>query len=241
MKKEEEKKLATEIHHEFQLERVILFSDAVFAIAITLMVIELHFPEITKGETSEELWESLKPMIFNFGAFIVSFFFIGMFWYRHLKLCGLLKDYNVTFIVLNLMFLFFIVLFPFSVSTMLHLSPSWRAVPTAIYFGNVFFASVSHYILYYYLLGKKGAGISKPVSAAERAYILNYSFRPIIFISLLGACLFLSFTAFEDNPNIIFVLYAIIGVTVFIYRRKSKEHYKKLKENLTVSQQEEIP
>ena len=240
MKNEEEKKLATEMHHEFQLERVILFSDAVFAIAITLMVIELLFPEVKKGETSEELWQSMRPMIFNFGAFIVSFFFIGMFWYRHLKLCGLLKDYNVTFIVLNLMFLFFIVLFPFSVSTMLHLSPGWTAVPSAIYFGNVFFASVSHYILYYYLLGK-GAGISKPVSAEERAYILNYSFRPIILISLLGACLLLSLTVFKNNPEILIGMYAVIGVAAFIYRRKSKERYKKLKENLTVEQQEEIP
>src|SRR5689334_19813100 len=119
MKENEIRKLESEIHQEFQLERVILFSDAVFAIAITLMVIELKFPEIGKNTTSDEFWTLVKPVIRNFFAFIVSFFFIGMYWYRHLRLCGLLVDYNRTFVILNLLFLFFIVLFPFSVSSMM--------------------------------------------------------------------------------------------------------------------------
>ena len=106
MKENEIRKLESEMHHEFQLERVILFSDAVFAIAITLMVIELKFPEIAKNETTQEFWKSVIPVIRNFIALMISFFFIGMYWYRHLKLCGLLVDFNRTFIALNLSFLF---------------------------------------------------------------------------------------------------------------------------------------
>src|SRR6185295_3876546 len=115
MEENEIRKLESEIHQEFQLERVVLFSDAVFAIAITLMVIELKIPEVSKNESADQFWGSMGPRVLNFVAFLASFFFIGMFWYRHLKLCGLLIDYNRTFILLNLLFLFFIVLLPFSV------------------------------------------------------------------------------------------------------------------------------
>src|SRR5580765_8993940 len=132
MQENQTEKLESEIHNEFQLERVVLFSDAVFAIAITLLVIDLKFPEVSKGETMQEFLNALKPTIFNFFALVVSFFFIGMYWYRHLKLCGLLIDYNRTFIILNLAFLFFIVLFPFSVSTMMRMSSGGFIFPVLI-------------------------------------------------------------------------------------------------------------
>ena len=65
----------------FQLERMILFSDAVFAIVITLMAIEIRLPERKEGHEERSglhLFAHLFPIIL---AYITSFIFIGAIWY----------------------------------------------------------------------------------------------------------------------------------------------------------------
>jgi len=233
MKDNEIRKLESEMHHEFQLERVILFSDAVFAIAITLMVIELKFPEIEKNETAHEFWMSVIPVIRNFIALMISFIFIGMYWYRHLKLCGLLIDFNRGFIALNLLFLFFIVLFPFSVSSMMHMGESAFHVAAFVYFGNIFFTTVAHFVLYVYLLGK-GKSICKPVSEVEKKILLENSFIPIVLISLLFIALFLTLFVFKDNPEYTGLIFLPAAVLAFGIRRRFRRRHKKLREAITI-------
>jgi len=235
MKENEIRKLESEIHHEFQLERVILFSDAVFAIAITLMVIELKFPEIGKKVSADEFWDSFRPLFRNFFAFMVSFFFIGMYWYRHLKLCGLLVDYNRTFITLNLLFLFFIVLFPFSVSTMTHLSNDFFIFPMLIYFGNIFFAMVTHFILYMYLL-RTGSTISKPISPREKQILREASFIPIILISLIGTAFILTRTIFKDHQEYSLLILFPTVLFVFFIRRRMNNRHRQIKEEIIHNQ-----
>src|ERR1700761_3775523 len=96
------------LHKEFELERMILFSDAVFAIAITLLILEIKFPELPESFKGINVFDFLKPTLIHFFAFVISFFFIGMSWSRHLTLCKYLKQYNNKVIFLNLLLLFFI-------------------------------------------------------------------------------------------------------------------------------------
>ncbi|WP_374948136.1 TMEM175 family protein [Mucilaginibacter sp.] len=107
-----------EIKKEFQLERVILFSDAVFAIIITIMVLEIKLPEGLRHASHEHLMEVFIDLLPKIGGYIFAFFITGMFWSKHLKIFSYLKDYTNTLIVLNLLFLFFISLFPFGISVM---------------------------------------------------------------------------------------------------------------------------
>lgn len=97
----------------FQLERLILFSDAVFAIAITLLVIELKLPELE--ETSERaMANALVHTIPHFIAFILSFFIIGIYWVAHHRMFYYVIDYDNRLLWLNLLLLMFVVLMPFS-------------------------------------------------------------------------------------------------------------------------------
>jgi uncharacterized membrane protein len=64
----------------FQVERIALFSDAVFAIAITLMMIEVHPPHITHDMTFGQVLGALAGMSGTFIATLLSFILIGLNW-----------------------------------------------------------------------------------------------------------------------------------------------------------------
>src|SRR5436190_7537415 len=103
----------------FQLERMILFSDAVFAIAITLLVIEIKIPDKEwmreQGEISDgAILNTLKHLVPKFYGFLISFMLIGLYWTIHHRLFGFVTSYDRKLLFLNLLFLFFVALMPFS-------------------------------------------------------------------------------------------------------------------------------
>ena len=75
---------------------MILFSDAVFAIAITLLVIEMKIPEIRRELLSDAaLAESLSLLIPKFVGCSISFMIIGLYWTVHHPLFGFGVSYNL--------------------------------------------------------------------------------------------------------------------------------------------------
>jgi uncharacterized membrane protein len=142
-----------EIKKEFQLERMILFSDAVFAIVITLMAIEIHLPESEHQLTTDELLHQIGHLIPVILAYVVSFFFIGIIWYQHLKLFGLLRDYDKGLVVRNLALLFCVGLFPFSASLITRIKGNLVAM--FIYLGIILLCITAQYLLYHYIIVKR--------------------------------------------------------------------------------------
>src|SRR6478609_735259 len=102
----------------FQLERLILFSDAVFAIAITLLVLEIRVPKSDWSNpiTEQQLSEYLVEIIPNIMGFVFSFFIIGFYWTIHHRVFGYVTNFDTRLVWLNLLMLFFIVLLPFTTS-----------------------------------------------------------------------------------------------------------------------------
>jgi uncharacterized membrane protein len=150
---------------EFQLERLILFSDAVFAIAITLLIIEIKVPELHGPELSEaSLVNEVVHLIPKFAGFFISFMLIGMYWTRHHFLFGFLVDYTPKLTVLNLIFLLSIVLMPFSTGIFGEYSvPSaiYLKTPLIIYVANVCFSGFVLYLLWRYI-GNPANGVADP-------------------------------------------------------------------------------
>jgi len=90
--------------------RIIGFSDGVFAIAITLLVLTIDVPaNLTSQEVSSFLREAL-PQVLIYGA---SFMVIGTFWLRHYRMFSLYRAVDARMLVLNLVFLAFVSLLPF--------------------------------------------------------------------------------------------------------------------------------
>lgn len=90
-------------------ERLVFFSDAVFAIAITLLAIEIRLPEVDISALPEAL-PALIPQII---AFVISFLWIGMFWVIHHRIFRLIKGFDNTLLWLNISLLLLIAFMPF--------------------------------------------------------------------------------------------------------------------------------
>lgn len=98
------------------LERIVFFSDAVMAIAITLLAIDLKVPEIAVSTTAVVLPGALSELGPRFMSFLISFFVIGIYWMSHHRYFRFIQRYDTGLIALNLLFLLFVVLMPFVAS-----------------------------------------------------------------------------------------------------------------------------
>ncbi len=89
---------------EIGFERMVFFSDAVIAIAITLLALEIRLPDIPL--TAAQLPTTLLEETPRFIAYFISFFVIGIFWLGHHRMFTYIRHYNVGLIWINLVFLF---------------------------------------------------------------------------------------------------------------------------------------
>lgn len=98
--------------YESEFGRIVAFSDGVFAIAITLLVLNLEVPP--SGDDSAALASDLLELWPHLLAYVISFAVIGRFWLVHHRFFTTLGGFDGTLMVLNLAYLALIVLVPFS-------------------------------------------------------------------------------------------------------------------------------
>ncbi len=214
--------LRDEIKTEFQVERMILFSDAVFAIVITLMAIEIRLPESEEKLDHSRLLIALKHLVPVITAYIVSFFFIGMIWYQHLKIFSLVKAYDKGLIIRNLVLLFFIGLFPFSVSviTVSH----GTSIALFVYLAIIVCCITAQYLLQHYIIVQRPQ-LRVGTDMGEQLYELKK--RKILVIGFFAAFVLCAISYyFIKDPDtrsfIPFWILPVVGIYRLLIRRKPK-------------------
>jgi TMEM175 potassium channel family protein len=121
----------------FPLDRFNAFSDGVFAIVITLLVLELPVPSST-----EPILPALAESWPDFLGYLISFAFIGGIWISHAGLTRYMRRGDVVSFRLNLVLLLFVSLLPFSTHLMVaHMHEVDASVAVAIYGANLFMES----------------------------------------------------------------------------------------------------
>ncbi len=95
------------------VERLVFFSDAVFAIAITLLVLNIQLPGNIAGLSDRDLLASLLAIGPRYFAYVISFLVIGVFWMGHHHRFGSIRRYNRRLIFLNLLLLMAVAFIPF--------------------------------------------------------------------------------------------------------------------------------
>jgi uncharacterized membrane protein len=97
--------------NEIEFARIVAFSDGVFAIAITLLVLALDIPEHLHGESvADALWDQRENLL----AYGLSFAVIGRFWIVHHRFFSTVTGFDNRLLALNIFYLAWIVLLPFS-------------------------------------------------------------------------------------------------------------------------------
>ena len=90
--------------------RVLALSDGVIAIVITLLVLEIHVPELTGGQDLREALREVRP---SFVGFLISFVVTSIAWAGHRDQFALIRRTDRTLVWLNILYLFPLTLLPF--------------------------------------------------------------------------------------------------------------------------------
>jgi uncharacterized membrane protein len=98
------------------LERITALSDGIFAIAMTLLVLEIHVPEVAPNPTEGDLWAALMTLGPHLLTYLMSFLTMGIFWVGQQAQLNLLQRSNRNLTWLHLIFLLAVTVMPFSTS-----------------------------------------------------------------------------------------------------------------------------
>jgi uncharacterized membrane protein len=119
-------------------ERLQFFSDAVFAIAMTLLVIDIAVPTVSQSISDAKLdtvlWKAIASEWPHFFAYAISFAVIGVNWVGHHRKFAITRAYDGGLLSRNLFFLFFIAFVPYPTSLISEYGP---AIPAIVFYASV--------------------------------------------------------------------------------------------------------
>jgi uncharacterized membrane protein len=155
--------------------RVEALTDGIFAIAMTLLVLELKVPDLPKSVSSHELLRRLGAEGPVFLSFFFSFVYCGLLWLFHHLAMHFVRHMQVALVWLNLLFLMSISVLPFSCALLGHFMNN-KAV-LEIYFGNLFLASLL--LSLQWLFARRRKLINEDDPRAAKAMGLRLSAFPV--------------------------------------------------------------
>src|SRR5215470_2898196 len=120
---------------ELRLGRIEAFSDGVFAIIVTLLVLELKVPHLQDHASARELAHQLVELMPKFLSWLISFIIVCKFWLNHHHVLGLARHADYGLVWLNSIFLMGQAFIPFPTALMGEFSRNPLAVSV---FGAVF-------------------------------------------------------------------------------------------------------
>ena len=215
---------------DFQVERLAFFSDAVFAIAITLLVIEFKIPRINGDTTYDDALKQLWDLKYLFIATLLSFYLITYYWRTHHLLFKHIHNYDKKLITFNMLMLLPIIFCPFTTAflaeslnnfisqTFNHVQGNEKIYLLGIrlFVLNHFFAYLTCYIFYWHAMVKhKELSFTMPVK--EKFDFLMDTWFAIIFMGAVFVATFFS------NMAILGLAMWLAVILRIIIKRKQKK------------------
>lgn len=185
----------------FQVERFTFFVDAVFAITITLLVIDIKI-EAINDPTDIALWNKISELGFKFLGFVLSFGIVGHYWSVHHRIFGYVIKNSTSLIWLNLGFLLTVVTLPFSAGLLgEYTAKTYLRIPYAIYTFNMILTGLMNCWLWVYVSNPKRNMLTRQISHSRIMLgvyrsltipaVFVVSFLLFLIYPLLGYCILL--------------------------------------------------
>jgi uncharacterized membrane protein len=203
--------------NEYGINRVSALTDGVFAIAATLLVIDLTVPSLSYGATSADLWNALAGEYQTFLAYLLSFFILGVWWTAHHRHYRYIRKTNSTLLWLNLLLLLWIGLLPFFTKILSQYGPMQTSI--ALYALDQGAAGLCVMLSWYYA-SRNHRLIDPNLPEETIKFTLNRSATaPIVFFISIAISFVYPFGAYLSW---IILLPAVILVTLWSRRAKKK-------------------
>jgi TMEM175 potassium channel family protein len=182
--------------------RLETFADGVMAIAITLLILEVHVPQVA----GRSLAAALARQWPSYAGFLVSFLTIGIIWVNHHHMFKLIARTNHAFLMLNVVFLMTICILPFPTALVADYirNPDGRIVATAVYGGVMTSVAVMFNVVWRYAATNHRLLISGINDNALAKMSRNYLAGPVVY----GAATLIAFI----QPYISLAIFAALAV-----------------------------
>jgi len=189
--------------------RMEALTDGIFAIAMTLLVLELKAPDLPRSASASELMQSIGHEAPAFFSFFVSFLYCGLLWIMHHLAMHFVRHLQIALVWLNLLFLMSISLMPFSCALLGHFLRN--RVAQEIYFGNMFVASALLALQWLVARKKKLLNEEEP----RKAQLMGQQI--LFFPAALGSAML---AVHFINPQAGFYAMAVVLLALRVWQRK---------------------
>ena len=193
------------------LERLAFFSDAVIAIAMTLLVLELRLPK--SDDAHVDVMLQLRHLAPKLVSFVVSFGVIGLYWEAHHRIFRHVRRYDRAFLWINLLFLFCLAFLPFPTALLGDYFP--RRSVMSFYTATVAAIGVVRILLWRYATHKFRLVDANLARWVIRGETWAGATVPMIFLVSLGV-------AFIDSRAAVLCWLLAVPASSFARRRASK-------------------
>jgi uncharacterized membrane protein len=183
--------------------RVLTLSDGVFAIVITLLVLEIHVPDLAQGQTLRDALREVRP---SFIAFLISFVVVAIAWAGHRDLFALIRRTSRALVWLNILYLLPLSILPFGASLLARYDE--ESVALEMYGILLVTIEVTRLAMWWYATGRPHL-LVVPVST-------RFRWAGVVIAAVPAVAYALAFILAADAPTASLVIYGTVPSLYFI-------------------------
>ncbi len=196
------------------LERLIFLSDGVFAIAITLLVLEINVPEIPAALQEAQLPGKLFGLWIPIATYALSFIIVSVYWMTHQRIFHYIRRSDNVLIWLNVLFLLCVAFLPVPTKVLGMYGDHQAAV--IFYVGSLTVTALFIILLWGYATSDHRLVDKHLDPSLIRHHMQRALIAPLIFVLSIG----LSFI----SPYLTEVSWLLIGVVIYLHERLYRQH-----------------